>query len=69
MAVDLDDDFVGNQYFEVCGYPDDEDDEAQVNQITMSVSQFAAGLVRIANMMAIQFGASGSVASRGLVSQ
>jgi hypothetical protein len=46
---DLDTDAVTNVFFEACGYPEDEDDEAQRKAIKMSVPQFGAALTRLAN--------------------
>ena len=45
--------------------PDDEEDEIQVSQIKMNVHQFAAGMVRIANMVVIQLGAETEGAEEG----
>ena len=61
-AMALDGDFeeceLGNHFYEAAGYPDDEDDAAQVAAIACGVPQFAAALVRVANMVVVQRGAA-----------
>ena len=46
----LDEDMAASQYFETCGFPEDEDDPAQRSAITCSVAQLGAALTRLANM-------------------
>ena len=45
----LDEDMAASQYFETCGF-EDEDDPAQRSAITCSVAQLGAALTRLANM-------------------
>lgn len=58
-GTDLDEDSVKSQFFESAGYPDDEDDEAQVNAVKASPGIFATAVVRVANAYVMQeFGES-----------
>ena len=72
--VDLEDEHVASQFWEVCGFPEDDDgDEVDPEDapeaaaaIRMDVGAFGSGLVRIANMCVIQLGADSEGAMSGL---
>ena len=52
--VDFEEDTLRNHFFEVVGYPEDEEDETEVAKLKCSPGDFACVLVRIANSVAIQ---------------
>eukprot|EP00947_MAST-08B_sp_MAST-8B-sp1_P002791 g2791.t1 len=45
-----------NHFFEVAGWPDDEDDAAQVSAIRLDLGKLATALVRVANDMVVSLG-------------
>jgi len=49
----IDEDVVRAQYFETCGYPDDEDNQDEVEALQMSTGQLAAALMRVANQRSL----------------
>ena len=73
MALDGGDAFeeteLANHFYEACGYPEDDDDAAQVAAVACGVAQFAAALVRVANMASVQLGAADAPEAGGLAAQ
>ena len=52
--VDFENETLRNHFFEVVGYPEDEENEAEVKELKCTPGDFACILVRIANSVAIQ---------------
>merc|ERR1719313_2065893 len=49
VEFDLYQEEINNHYLEVCGWPEDDADEAACDAVCCTLGQFAAALVRVAN--------------------
>eukprot|EP00912_Choanoflagellata_sp_UC4_P001249 UC4_evm10s776 len=60
FGLDLDEDYIANQFYEVVGYPEDDGNEQDNGDIdskkSMSEGEFATGLARIANQLDLMTG-------------